>query len=96
MVIDDNAELRQFHEFKPSRCGFYSSKVINVKSNDYVKYLTVELLKYMDEPRDVRKANRQMKKVNREPRLQQWFGLLPMSLTLWGGTFREKINNFRR
>jgi len=27
MVIDDNAELRQFHEFKPSGRGFYSPRV---------------------------------------------------------------------
>ena len=26
MVIDDNAELRQFHAFKPSGRGFYSPR----------------------------------------------------------------------
>lgn len=66
-----------------------------MKSNDYVKYLTVELIKYIDAPRDVRKANKKIKKENRKHWLERWFGLLPMSLTLWGNAMNDKIKRLR-
>ncbi|MEW9107721.1 YqzE family protein [Cytobacillus gottheilii] len=48
-----------------------------MKSNDYVKFMTETFVKYMDQPKDERKKNRQQKKVEKEPFLFRWFGVIP-------------------
>ncbi|KAB2334372.1 YqzE family protein [Bacillus mesophilum] len=48
-----------------------------MKSNDYVKFMTETFVKYMDQPKDERKKYRQQKKVEKEPFLFRWFGVIP-------------------
>ncbi|WP_141431626.1 YqzE family protein [Bacillus sp. 03113] len=48
-----------------------------MKTNDYVKYMTENLVKYMDQPRDERKKQKQIRKGNKGPFLFRWFGILP-------------------
>ncbi|MCM3716787.1 YqzE family protein [Fictibacillus phosphorivorans] len=50
--------------------------------NDVVKYLTQKIVKYLDEPKSVRKERRQTRKSEKEPLLTYLFGALPMSLGL--------------
>ncbi len=46
-------------------------------------------MKYLDEPKETRTARRQQRKAEREPLLQRWFGVLPMTFSLW----REDATN---
>ncbi|WP_080845145.1 YqzE family protein [Cytobacillus gottheilii] len=48
-----------------------------MKSNDYVKFMTETFVKYMDQPKDERKKYRQQKKIEKEPFLFRWFGVIP-------------------
>ncbi|UOQ42538.1 YqzE family protein [Halobacillus salinarum] len=52
-----------------------------MKSDDYVKYLTEEMLKYMHmtkEEKQQRKAAKPSKKST-----SYWFGLVPLALKMW-------------
>lgn len=51
-----------------------------MKSNDYVKYITQTVVKYIDQPKDERKKYRMEKKDYREPFVSKWFGLIPYIL----------------
>ncbi|MBT2687071.1 YqzE family protein [Bacillus sp. ISL-47] len=48
-----------------------------MKSNEYVKYITQTVVKYIDQPKDERKKHRMEKKDMKEPFLFRWFGVLP-------------------
>ncbi len=61
-----------------------------MKSEDYVKYLTTEMMRYIDEPEEERRKRRQQRKAEREPWLMRWFGLLPMSFSLWNDGIQSK------
>lgn len=51
-----------------------------MKSNDYVKYITETVVKYIDQPKDVRKRTRLERKDQKEPFMYRWFGLIPYVL----------------
>lgn len=51
-----------------------------MKTNDYVKYLTVEWLNYMDQPKEIRKEQKKSHKGTRPPLLSHWFGIIPLSI----------------
>jgi hypothetical protein len=50
--------------------------------NDVVKYLTQKIIKYLDEPKDVRSERRRTKQNEKEPMLTFLFGMVPMGLRL--------------
>ncbi|MDM5315932.1 YqzE family protein [Fictibacillus sp. b24] len=54
---------------------------------DVIKFLTQKIVKYLDEPKGVRKERRISKKNEREPLLTYLFGVVPMGLGL---AFRKK------
>lgn len=51
-----------------------------MKTNDYVKYMTQTLVKYIDQPKEERKKIRQAKKEAEATFLFRWFGILPFLL----------------
>ncbi|AST92521.1 YqzE family protein [Sutcliffiella cohnii] len=53
-----------------------------MKTNDYVKYVTQQLVSYMDQPKDVRKEQRIVRKQEQAPLSNQWLGVIPLSLKL--------------
>lgn len=57
------------------------------KSDDLVKYITQQVVTYMDTPREVRRRQRQDRRTKRreEPWSYRWFGMLPLSIRLWFG-----------
>lgn len=59
--------------------------------NDYVKFMTEQVVKYLDQPRDERKKQRQQKKEfkkqQKQPFLYRWFGVIPYAIIL---LFRRK------
>lgn len=54
---------------------------------DVIKMLTQKIVKYLDEPKAVRKERQLSKKNEREPLLTYLFGVVPMALGL---AFRKK------
>ncbi|GKU78307.1 YqzE family protein [Paenibacillus sp. L3-i20] len=51
--------------------------------NDLVKYMTEQLVQYMETPADERKQAKRSAKAAREPWLTRWFGWGPVSFILW-------------
>lgn len=45
--------------------------------NDYVKYFTQTLVKYIDQPKDERKKLRMERRDTRETFVYRWFGIMP-------------------
>lgn len=52
-------------------------QVGQMKTNDYVKYVTKTIVQYMDQPRSERKQHRFNKKQMKEPFMNKWFGIIP-------------------
>ncbi|MCM3599607.1 YqzE family protein [Robertmurraya korlensis] len=57
--------------------------------NDYVKYITQTVVKYIDQPKEERKKLRKEKKETREAFAYRWFGILPYVIMMSKGK-REK------
>lgn len=58
-----------------------------MKTNDYVKYLTQTVVKYIDQPKEERKRLKQEKKEAEATFLFRWFGILPF---LFMSNFKKK------
>lgn len=55
-----------------------------MKTNDYVKYMTEQLVKYMDTPKQERKEMKEKRKELKPPsRIYQWFGILPLGCIMF-------------
>ncbi|KAA6454826.1 MULTISPECIES: YqzE family protein [Bacillus] len=54
-----------------------------MKTNDYVKYMTEQFVKYMDTPKVERKELKEVRKERKVPATQHWFGILPYGVKLW-------------
>ncbi|AGA24193.1 Hypothetical protein YqzE [Bacillus subtilis subsp. subtilis str. BSP1] len=65
-----------------------------MKTNDYVKYMTQQFVKYIDTPRDERKERKEVRKETKTPVSQQLFGILPYGFRLLAET--EKITANKR
>jgi hypothetical protein len=50
---------------------------MSMKTNDYVKYLTQTVVKYIDQPKAERDRVKMARKGEKEPFLYKWFGILP-------------------
>jgi hypothetical protein len=66
--------------------------VCPVKTNDYVKYLTQTVVKYIDQPKDKRKKARDEKKQAQATLLYRWFGIIPYILM----ANMKKMRNMKR
>lgn len=54
-------------------------------TNDYVKYVTQQLVKYMDTPKETRKQQKEERKIQdltTSYYSNRWFGVLPFALKL--------------
>ncbi|MFF2482831.1 YqzE family protein [Paenibacillus sp. NPDC058071] len=58
--------------------------------NDLIKYMTVQVVQYMETPRAERKQARASAKAQREHWLTRWFGVGAMSLLIWRRSKREE------
>jgi YqzE-like protein len=54
--------------------------VFVLSTNDYVKYMTQQLVRYMDTPKEERKAKKSIRKTERSPFANRWFGILPFAV----------------
>ncbi|MED3624655.1 YqzE family protein [Neobacillus thermocopriae] len=51
-----------------------------MKTNDYIKYMTQTIVKYVDQPKDERRRIRLEKKQRKASFWYRWFGILPYIL----------------
>jgi hypothetical protein len=64
---------------------------VTMKTNDYVKYLTQTVVKYIDQPKEERRKIKQAKKEAEATFLFRWFGILPFMLM--SGVKKKKKKN---
>ncbi|MFS8631573.1 MAG: YqzE family protein [Bacillales bacterium] len=53
-----------------------------MKTNEYVKFITETVVKYMDQPKEERKKIRLKKRESKQEFLFRWFGMIPYCLPL--------------
>lgn len=51
--------------------------------NDYVKFVTQQVVSYVDQPKEKRKQLKQQKKEQREPMQTQLFGMIPLAISMF-------------
>ncbi|WP_425432223.1 YqzE family protein [Gracilibacillus orientalis] len=57
--------------------------MILLASNEYVKYMTQRIVKYMDTPKDERKKLKDERKQQEITYSNKWFGVLPFAFRLF-------------
>lgn len=58
-----------------------------MKTNEYVKYVTEQIVTYVDTPSEQKKVLKQERKESQQPFMYRMFGLLPLAFSL---TFKKK------
>ncbi|QDP40587.1 YqzE family protein [Radiobacillus deserti] len=53
-----------------------------MSGNDYVKFMTQEIVKYMDTPSEERKERKKRRRSHEEGLSSHWFGMLPLAFKL--------------
>ncbi|MFT8317508.1 MAG: YqzE family protein [Sporolactobacillus sp.] len=66
-----------------------------MKSEDYVRYLTEQFVRYMETPRDERKKVRREHKAVRPPMRNQLFGQIPDAIENYAQAIKNQIRNKR-
>ncbi|MEI4829253.1 MULTISPECIES: YqzE family protein [Bacillus] len=61
-----------------------------MSTNDYIRYMTQQFVSYMDAPKADRKQKRQQRREEREPFLNRWFGVLPLSAAVFYRQVKKK------
>lgn len=51
-----------------------------MSGNDYVKFMTQEIVKYMDLPQEEKKKRKKERKHHKQPISNQMFGVLPVAM----------------
>ncbi|MDX8359616.1 MULTISPECIES: YqzE family protein [Bacillaceae] len=54
-----------------------------MSTNDYVKYVTQQIVSYIDQPKEERKKYRQKRKNERTSFGNRWFGVLPFAFSMF-------------
>ena len=54
-----------------------------MSTNNYLKFITEEIVKYMNSSREERKERRETDKQEESVVLNRWFGILPFSFKLF-------------
>ncbi len=53
------------------------------KSDELIKYITQQVVTYIDTPADIRKENRKALQGQKEPWQSKWFGMVPFAIHMW-------------
>lgn len=61
-----------------------------MSTNDYVKFVTQQIVSYIDHPKEERKLIKEKRKGERSPFLTRMFGILPFSLSLFIDNRKKK------
>ncbi|MGO4887133.1 YqzE family protein [Anaerobacillus sp. MEB173] len=60
-----------------------------MSTNDYVKYVTQQIVSYVDKPKEERRAIKAEKKSVRLPFIYRWFGMVPLAFSI---TMKKRRN----
>ncbi|MBP3952339.1 YqzE family protein [Bacillus suaedae] len=58
--------------------------------NDYVKFLTQQAVRRMDQPRELRRSEKEERKANRLPYSSHMFGMIPLAFSVLIKRHRNK------
>ncbi|MCF6408444.1 YqzE family protein [Pseudalkalibacillus salsuginis] len=53
-----------------------------MSTNDFVKFLTQQFVRYVDQPKKDRVEKKKERKEQKPPLSVKWFGLLPMAISM--------------
>lgn len=66
-----------------------------MSGDEYVKYVTENMLKYMFSTKEERKEIRETKKAKKEPFAFRWFGIIPLFISYLVKKRAKKLNHNR-
>ncbi|BFH69783.1 hypothetical protein J27TS7_57010 [Paenibacillus dendritiformis] len=67
------------------------------KGQDLIKYITQQFVTYIDTPVEARRERRlERKNRGKEPWQTKWFGMVPFSVQMWAGKWRQAGRPFLR
>lgn len=58
-----------------------------MSTNDYVKFVTQQFVRYIDQPKEERIQQRRKRKEERDSFVHRWFGVIPFAIMMW---YRKK------
>lgn len=61
-----------------------------MKSNDYIRFLTEEMMKYMNLSAEEKEERKQKKKTAQQLYSNKWLGVIPFSIQSW---YQNKKNS---
>ncbi|MDR6224904.1 YqzE family protein [Desmospora profundinema] len=62
-----------------------------MSSQDYIKFLVQEMVRYMDTPKQKRKEVRQQRKEQRPGWMAHWFGMVPFGVKMFADKQRNRL-----
>ncbi|WP_270179252.1 YqzE family protein [Alkalihalobacillus sp. CinArs1] len=54
-----------------------------MSSNDLVKFMTQQVVSYIDQPKEERVNQREKRKAAKQPFLFRWFGVIPLAIGMF-------------
>jgi hypothetical protein len=54
-----------------------------MSTNDYVKFVTQQIVSYIDQPKDQRKQQKSEKRGTKQPLSYRYFGMIPLAISLF-------------
>ncbi|MDG5788719.1 YqzE family protein [Evansella sp. AB-P1] len=64
--------------------------MIRLKTNDYIKYVTEQVVSYVDQPKEEKRARKEEKRNMQQPKAYQLFGLIPFAISQTYKQWRNK------
>ena len=61
-----------------------------MSTNDYVRFVTQEFVSYMDAPKEASKTKKEQRRAEKEPFMNKWFGVMPLSVALFYRNVKSK------
>ncbi len=61
-----------------------------MSTNDYVRFVTQQFVSYMDAPKEDRKQKKEQRRAEKEPFMNKWFGVMPLSAALFYRNVKNK------
>lgn len=61
-----------------------------IKSDELIKYITEQVVTYMETPAEIRKEQRKSLQSQKEAWSSKWFGMVPIAIQMWMGGWNSK------
>jgi hypothetical protein len=66
------------------------TRMPTIKSEDLIKYITEQVITYIETPAEIRKENRKSMRSQKEAWSSKWFGMVPFAIQMWVSGRRNK------